>query len=59
MGVPIVVQWVKNLTSFHEEAGLILALLSGLRIQCCHELWYRLQILLDLVLLWLATVTPI
>ena len=46
-----------NLTSIHEDAGshphgltqwvkdmvLILASLSGLRIWCCHELWYRLQ----------------
>ena len=31
-----------NLTSVHEDAGS-LALLSGLGIRCCHELWYRLQ----------------
>ena len=39
------VQRVKKPTSIHEDAGLIpgLTQLSGLRIQCCHELWYRLQ----------------
>ena len=30
-----------------------LALLSGLRIWCCHELWCRSQTQLDPVLLWL------
>ena len=30
-----------------------LALLSGLRIQCCCELWYRLQTWFDPTLLWL------
>ena len=30
-----------NPTGTHEDAGLILALLSGLRIRCCHELWWR------------------
>ena len=29
-----------NLTSIHEDAGLIPGL-SGLRIQCCRELWCR------------------
>ena len=28
-------QWVKNLISIHEDAGLILALLGGLRIPLC------------------------
>ena len=32
-----------NLTSIHEDAGLILALLSGLRIWHGSELWCRLQ----------------
>ena len=35
--------WLANLTGNHEVAGSILALLSGLRIQRCHELWCRLQ----------------
>ena len=34
-------QW--NLTSIHEDAGSTLALLGGLRIWGCHELWCRLQ----------------
>jgi len=42
-GVPIVAQWLTNPTSIHEDSGLILALLSGLRIWHCHELWYSLQ----------------
>ena len=41
-GVLIVAQQVTNPTSVHDDVGLILASLSGLRIQCCHELWYRL-----------------
>ena len=36
-------QWLKNPTSVHEDAGSILALLTGLRIQCCRELWYKSQ----------------
>ena len=31
----------RNLTSIHEDAGLILASFSGLRIPSCHELWCR------------------
>ena len=33
----------KNLTSIHEDVGSIPALLSGLRIQCCRELWCKSQ----------------
>ena len=33
LGIPIVAQWVKNLTSIQEDAGWSLASLSGLRIQ--------------------------
>ena len=36
-------QWVKNLTRIHEDVVGSLALLSGLRIQRRHELWYRSQ----------------
>ena len=32
-----------NLTGIHEDAGSIPGLLSGLRIQHCHELWCRSQ----------------
>ena len=47
-----------NLTSIHEDAGLIPGSLSGLRIWHCHELWCRLQIWLWL---WhrLAVTAPI
>ena len=34
-GVPIVAQRVKNLTSIHEEVGLI----PGFAHRCCLELW--------------------
>ena len=37
---------VTNPTSIHEDTGFILALLSGLRIQHCIELWCRSQTLL-------------
>ena len=42
-GVPVVAQWLTNLTSIHEDVGFIPGLLSGLKIWCCSELWYRLQ----------------
>ena len=38
-GVPILVQRLMNPISIHEDEGSIPALLSGLRIRCCHELW--------------------
>ena len=41
-GDPIVAQWFKNPTSIHEDSGLILALLSGLKIHHCPELWCSL-----------------
>ena len=39
-GVPIVAQWVKNLTSICEDVGSI----PGLP-QCCCRLWYRSKML--------------
>ena len=46
-GVPMVAQQKWTLTNIHEDAVSIpvwsLALLSGLRIQCCCELWCRSQ----------------
>ena len=42
-GVPIVAQWLTNLTSNHELRVWSLALLSGLGIRCCRELWRRSQ----------------
>ena len=33
-----------NPTGIHEDAGSSLALLSGLRIERCHELWCRAQV---------------
>jgi len=38
-----VAQQVINPASIHEDAVLISGLLRGLRIQCCRELWCRLQ----------------
>ena len=46
-GVPVMAQWLTNPTRNHEDAGSILALLSGLRIWCCSELWCRLQMRLE------------
>ena len=42
MGVPIVVQWLTNPTSIHEDTGSI-PVLSRLRIRHCCELWCRSQ----------------
>ena len=42
MGVPIVAQWVKNLIVPIRMQVRSLASLSGLKIQCCRELWHRL-----------------
>ena len=39
-------QWLSNLTSIYEDVVGSLALLSGLRIQRCHRLWCRSQMLL-------------
>ena len=52
-GVPIAVQWKQTRlvsTRMHVQS---LALLSGLRICHCHELWCRLQTQLRSQLLWL------
>ena len=43
LGLPIVAQHVKNLTSILKDAGSIPGLLSGLRIRHCRELRCRLQ----------------
>ena len=37
IGVPVMAQWLTNLTGIGEESGG----LSGLRIQRCRELWCR------------------
>ena len=44
-GVPVVAQWAKNPDIVSARMRIqSLALLSGFRIRCCHELWYRSQI---------------
>ena len=42
-GVPIVAQWLMNPSRNHEVVGSIPGLLTGLRIQHCHELWCSSQ----------------
>ena len=42
-GVPVMARWLTNPTRNHEVSGSISALLSGLRIQRCPELWCRPQ----------------
>ena len=39
----MVAQWLTKPTRNHDVVGSILALLSGLRIPRCHELWCSLQ----------------
>ena len=42
-GVPVMAQWLTNLTRNHGLRVQSLPLLSGLRIWCRHELWCRLK----------------
>ena len=42
-GVPVAAQQLTKPTSIHEDMVHSLALLRGLRIQRCHELWCGLQ----------------
>jgi len=42
-GVPVVAQQKQTQLVSMRMQVRSLASLSGLRIQCCHELWYRLQ----------------
>ena len=43
LGLPMVAQWLTNLTRIYEVWVQSLALFSGLRIWHCHELWWRSQ----------------
>ena len=52
-GVPIMTQQKQIRLVFMRLQVQSLALLSGLRICWCHELWYRSQTRSDLALLWL------
>ena len=42
-GVPVMAQWQQTQLVSMRMQVRSLALLSGLKIQCCHELWCRLQ----------------
>ena len=43
MGIPVVAQWKPVRLVSRKMQVPSLALLSGSGIQCCHELWFRLQ----------------
>ena len=42
-GVPVMVQWKQIQLGTMRLQVQFLTSLSGLRIQCCHELWYKSQ----------------
>ena len=46
-GIPLVVQWVKNPNSIHEDSGSIPGLTQWLRIWCCRKLQCRSKIWLQ------------
>ena len=53
LGVPVVAQWITNLTSVCENVGWIPGPTRGLRFWYCCELWCRHRWSSHLVLLWL------
>ena len=59
MGVPVMAQWLTNLTRNHEVWVWSLALLSGLRIRRCRELWSGLQTWLWCRLVATAPIRPL
>ena len=52
-GVPVMVQWKRSQLGTMRLQVQSLASLSGLRIRCCHELWFRLQMQLRSAGIWL------
>ena len=58
MGVPIVAQQLTNLTSFHEDAGLIPGLSHCCELWCRSQTWLRSWVAVAVASSWVPIRTP-